>query len=76
MTKSEQLQKEHKEMFTRARKQNTVRVLKEELEEIEISLEECITDDGFIKDDYRERYSILVHKKSSFVDVIDWMEGK
>ena len=42
--------------------------------EIQLAMTQCTTDNGFIKNEYKKRYSILVSKDTAFKDAIEWME--
>ena len=42
--------------------------------EIQLAMTQCTTGKGFIKNEYKKRYSILVSKDTAFKDAIEWME--
>ena len=42
--------------------------------DIQLAMTQCTTDNGFIKNEYKKRYSILVSKDTAFKDAIEWME--
>ena len=48
--------------------------MKDARREIQLAMTQCTTDNGFIKNEYKKRYSILVSKDTAFKDAIEWME--
>ena len=50
-----------------------VESMQHELKSIQESMNECVTEAGFVKSDQKYRYQLLVRKAKAFKEAIEWM---
>ena len=51
-----------------------IETMKDARKEIQLAMTQCTTDNGFIRNECKARYSILVSKDTAFKNAIEWME--
>ena len=51
-----------------------IKVMKRELKKIKHMQMDCLHESGYIKNEYKMKYNMLVRKAREFKGSIDWME--
>ena len=52
-----------------------IETLKEELRKVLVAQQECVTDDGVVKNGYKYRYCHLIETASQLKKSINWLEA-